>query len=92
MPDEQRYIPWDDAPLEDQIAYMERLWSRANPEPGSIAYLILQMMSTADMGHGDPDIAELELIARGLYVKDSAHTGHFVGIGEKVLWELHDFG
>ena len=89
MPDEQANILWDEISDADRTIAMNWWWAKAAPEPGSDEYLILQMMSGPEMGHGDPDEATKELAKRGLLESHGEHRRDLTESGRKVFWSLY---
>lgn len=81
---------WDDATEAQQKAAIKRWWAMVNPMPDSDEYLILQMMSSADLGHGDPAEAEKELFARGLLELREDGRTWFAEKGQHVSWNLYE--
>jgi hypothetical protein len=90
MPHERIDVPWDDATDAERSADMELWWVKACPKAGSDEYLILQMMSTTDMRHGDPQSAQRTLIERGLLELTSEHRSNFTEKGREVFLSLLD--
>lgn len=90
MSDEQRYIPWDDASDAERAAVIDFWWRRVNPTPGSDEYLILQMSSGSEMGHGDPEKARQELFKRGLLEPIAGHRSSYTEKGREVFCHLYD--
>ena len=90
MPDEHMYVPWDDATDAQRKAVIELWWVKACPEPGSDEFLILQMMSTPDMRHGDPQAARKALIERGLLDPSSEQRSNLTEKGRDVFLSLLD--
>lgn len=90
MPDEQRYILWEDASDAQRAAVIDFWWRRVNPTPGSDEYLMLQMMSGSEMGHGDPESARQELFNRGLLELIPGDRASFTEKGCEVFSNLYD--
>lgn len=90
MPEEQTDILWDEVTDADRTVAMKWWWTKATAEPGSDEYLILQMMSGPEMGHGDPEAATKELFERGLLESRCEHRPDFTERGRKVFWSLYE--
>ena len=67
------------------------LWERLQLKPDSDEYLILQMLSPADLGHGDPEEARSKLIARGLLIPiHPPHRYEYTAKGKHLFWNLYE--